>query len=78
LLYLQLLDIKTRQGCEFTKTVFWKHIDTKPDSQNSGARETGIAREATIPVPSLGNQSASNNGGIIGGGVFYEVSAEGM
>jgi alanine dehydrogenase len=48
--------------------------------QNSGARETAIARQrpckqAAIPEPSLGNESASNNGGTIGGGVFYVVCA---
>jgi hypothetical protein len=47
-----------------------------PERRNSGARETAIARQrpckqAAIPEPSLGNESASNNEGTTGGSVFY-------
>jgi hypothetical protein len=51
------------------------------DGWNNGARETDTARQrrckqATMPEPSLGNESAGNNGETTGGGVFYAVSAE--
>jgi hypothetical protein len=53
----------------------------KPGSWNSVARETAIARQrprkqATIPEPSLGNDSARNNEGTVGEGVFYAARAE--
>jgi hypothetical protein len=53
----------------------------RSDSENSGARETTIARQqmykqATIPEPSLGIKSASKNEKRIGGGVFYVVFAK--
>jgi hypothetical protein len=51
-----------------------------PERWNSGARETAISRQgpckhATPPEPSLDNESASDNGETIGGGVFYVVRA---
>jgi hypothetical protein len=51
----------------------------RSDSQNSGARGTTIARQrlckqSTIPEPSLGNESASNNGGTVESGVFSAVT----
>jgi hypothetical protein len=35
-------------------------------------------KQATISEPSLGNESASNNGGTVGGGIFYAVRAEAL
>jgi hypothetical protein len=51
-----------------------------PERWNSGARETAITRQwpciqETIPEPSLGNETPSNNGGTIEGSVFYVVCA---
>jgi hypothetical protein len=52
-----------------------------PERRNSGAGETAIAtqrpcKQATVPKSSLGNESASNNGETVGGGVFCAVQAE--
>jgi hypothetical protein len=57
------------------------YCDMTPERRNNGARETATARQrpckqATIPEPSLGNESASNNGRTVGGGVLYTVRAE--
>jgi hypothetical protein len=46
---------------------------TDPLVVNLGTRP---CKQATIPEPSLFNESAGNNGGTIGGGAFYAVSAE--
>jgi hypothetical protein len=51
-----------------------------PERWSSGARETAIARQlpckqAAIPEPSLGNESASNSGWTVGGDVFCAVRA---
>jgi hypothetical protein len=60
---------------------YGKYCDMRSDRYNSGARETAIARQwpckqATVPEPSLGSESASDNGRTIGGSVFYAVCAE--
>jgi hypothetical protein len=58
-----------------------RYCDMRIDSWNSGARETVVAKQrlckqATIPEPSLGNESASNNGWTVRGGVLCSVRAE--